>query len=219
VADVKPRGYAATAAEFLDVAAEGSDTLAALQGIGYGLLAIVDQLADANDGATETRDQLFEIAMAIDGPARELRGSRVLAAFGRLTRRARPGRVRKAGDVVVSSGPGKSAMVRYADQWLREHPGGVVGVHDLKDVPGADHGGQVVPLDDLRRSQGIVVLDGADVVTVRQALADAVASRRSHKAGCDDCGPDSRCPGSVNDDALLTAYGALWATLPGGDGR
>jgi Family of unknown function (DUF5706) len=93
----RPAGNADTAAEFLDVAATDGDTLAAVQGIGYALLAVVDQLAGANEGATETRDQLFEIAKAIDGPAREFRGSRVLGAFGRLARRTRPGHARKPG--------------------------------------------------------------------------------------------------------------------------
>jgi len=238
----RPAGNADTAAEFLGMSAEGADTLAAVQGIGYALLAVVDQLADANEGATETRDQLFEIAMAIDGPARELRGSRMPGAFGRLAHRARPGRARKAGVAGLLSGisgPGKNAaMLRYADQWLREHPGGVVSVHDLKDVsgdvvadaharqdvagdvPGAAHAGQVVLLDVLRRSRDVVVLDGADVVTVRQALADAAVWRawKAEGASCADCArlDPGRCAGHAADHDQFAAYEALRDRMAGG---
>jgi hypothetical protein len=65
---VRPCGYAATAAGFLDEAAADGDgrnlavrQLAALQGIGYGLLAIVDQLADIADTGADQAGQLGEI--------------------------------------------------------------------------------------------------------------------------------------------------------------
>jgi len=78
-----PAGYAATAAEFLDEAAagDGKDAavrqLAALQGIGYALLALGDQLADGTDAAADCATQLSGIAGAVDGlhqPPARLRG-------------------------------------------------------------------------------------------------------------------------------------------------
>jgi len=149
VADVKPRGYAATAAEFLDEAAVDGDgrnlavrQLAALQGIGYGLLAIVDQLADVADTGADCGGRLDEIADYIADLSGEPLGSRVLGTVRRLARRARPGAARDAKSAEPLSGTGgvisgrENALTRYADQWLRDNPGGLVGVYDLKDVPG-----------------------------------------------------------------------------------
>ena len=89
MADVKPRGYAATAAEFLDEAAADGDgrnlavrQLAALQGIGYGLLALGDQLADLTDASADHAGQLGQIAGALDGLAVTQPGL-VLASFRR----------------------------------------------------------------------------------------------------------------------------------------
>ena len=69
-----PAGYAATAAEFLDEAAADSDAkdlaprqLAALQGIGYALLALGEQFADATDATADCATQLSGIADAVDG--------------------------------------------------------------------------------------------------------------------------------------------------------
>jgi hypothetical protein len=80
----RPAGYAATAAQFLDEAADDRDSkdmsarqLAALQGIGYALLALGEQLADSTDTVADCATQLSGIAGAVDGlnprPAR-LRG-------------------------------------------------------------------------------------------------------------------------------------------------
>jgi hypothetical protein len=73
---VQPAGYAATAAGFLDEAAadrdgDGQDVavrqLAALQGIGWALLALGDQFADGTDAAADCATHLAEIGDAIDG--------------------------------------------------------------------------------------------------------------------------------------------------------
>jgi hypothetical protein len=70
---VRPAGYAATAAEFLDEAAADSDgkdmavrQLAALQGIGWALLALSEQLADGTDATADCATQLAGIADAVD---------------------------------------------------------------------------------------------------------------------------------------------------------
>lgn len=99
-------GYAATAAEFLDAAAEDTADgagglavrqLAATQAIGYALLAVIDQLADLTDASTDLVGQLGNLTDTADliaeildpsevlDPAAEQGG--VLAAF----RRAFPG--------------------------------------------------------------------------------------------------------------------------------
>jgi hypothetical protein len=77
-------GYAATAAEFLDEAAADSDAkdlavrqLAALQGIGWALLALGEQIADATDAAADCAAQLAGIGDTVDGlhqPPGGLRG-------------------------------------------------------------------------------------------------------------------------------------------------
>ena len=95
--DVRPAGYAATAAEFLNEAAADSDgrdvavrQLAALQGIGWALLALGDQLADGNDAVADCATQMSEIAGAVDALWSEPHGSRMCGLLGRL----RPGRRR-----------------------------------------------------------------------------------------------------------------------------
>ena len=225
---VRPCGYAATAAEFLDAAAEDGDSFAALQGIGYAVLAVVDQLADANDAAAGSRDQLAGIAMAIGGPAREFCGWRVLGAFGRLVRLARlrsalrcVRRVGVAGLLEGICGPGKGVLARYADQWAREHPGALVSVHDPedRDVMGGDQCGQVVPLDVLLRPARVVLL-GSDARVVRQALADAAAWRawKAEGVGCANCErlDPGRCAEHAADEELAAAYEAVGARLSGG---
>ena len=88
--DIRPAGYAVTAAEFLDEAAADSDgkdvaarQLAALQGIGYALLALGEQLADATDAAADCATQLSGIADAVDGLHRPACG-RVRGLLARL---------------------------------------------------------------------------------------------------------------------------------------
>ena len=86
-ADIRPAGYAATAAGFLAEAAADGDgrnlavrQLAALQGIGWALLALGDQLSDGNDAAVTRGEHLADIATAVEdlhraplaGPARVL---------------------------------------------------------------------------------------------------------------------------------------------------
>ena len=78
---VWPAGYAATAAEFLDEAAADSDAkdlaalqLVALQGIGWALLALGEQLADATDAAADCATQLSGIAHGLHKPPVGLRG-------------------------------------------------------------------------------------------------------------------------------------------------
>jgi hypothetical protein len=71
-------GNAALAARRLDTSEDhslspytnlGERQLAALQGIGYALLAIADQLADANDTAADAATHLEQLAMAAGEPA------------------------------------------------------------------------------------------------------------------------------------------------------
>jgi hypothetical protein len=71
---VRPAGYAATAAQFLDEAADDRDgqdvavrQLPALQGIGWTLLALGEQLADSTDATADCATQLAGIADAVDG--------------------------------------------------------------------------------------------------------------------------------------------------------
>jgi hypothetical protein len=84
---VRPAGYAATAAEFLNEAAADSDAkdvaarqLAALQGIGYALLALGEQLANATDAVADGTMQLSGIAGAVDGLHQRPDGLRSLLA-------------------------------------------------------------------------------------------------------------------------------------------
>jgi hypothetical protein len=73
-AAVRPAGYAATAAGFLDEAAADGDghdvavrQLAALQGIGYALLALGEQFADVADADADCATQLAGIGDAVGG--------------------------------------------------------------------------------------------------------------------------------------------------------
>ena len=98
--EIRPAGYAATAAEFLDEAAAAGDgrdlaarQLAALQGIGYALLAVCDQLADTTDGVADCATQLSEIAGAPDGVSRSAAAGRLRGALASL-RQLWPGGLR-----------------------------------------------------------------------------------------------------------------------------
>jgi hypothetical protein len=100
---VTPRGYAATAAELLNVSAEDTGPrylvvrqLAAMQATGYALLAIADQLADLTDASTDLSERLAEIADGVDALAEILDGPaaaprRLFAPFRRLARIRRGG--------------------------------------------------------------------------------------------------------------------------------
>ncbi len=238
------RGYADTAAEYLAAAGEGiglwsvatrSDDdparqVAALQGIGWALLALRDQagehLADLADAIADVVVRLSEIADAASAAGATGRPGRIRDALARMiwAWAGRPGRrVPEPGAVVLSaapaggvvsgiSGPGKSAlMARYLEQWLRDHPGGVV---------------QVIPLGALQDDPDGVVLSAAEAGTVWQALSDAAAWRtvRSGEDGCAGCaehaaGPEgARCPEHAGDDVIAARYAALQARL-GGDHR
>ena len=77
-ASVRPAGHAATAAEFLDEAAADSDQqdvavrqLAALQGIGWALLAVGEHLADETDATATVGDHLADVAAAVEDLHRE----------------------------------------------------------------------------------------------------------------------------------------------------
>ena len=98
-ADIRPAGYAATAAGFLDEAATDADErdlavrqLAALQGIGWALLALGDQLADGNDSAVTRGEHLADIAAAVEdlnraplaGPVRDVLDRLAWLRKGRL---------------------------------------------------------------------------------------------------------------------------------------
>jgi hypothetical protein len=201
-----------------------------LQGIGWALLAACDDLADLTDASADNGGQLAEIASCVDDLAREPLGSRVLGAFGHLARRAGLGSARQAdaagprGGVVAGiSGPGKSGIVtRYAEQWFRDHPGGMAEVRDLKVGLWDAHGGQGVLVDAPQGAAGLAGLDAAGAGIVRRALADAVAWR-AWKAGV-DCGEcdrldPGRCAEHAADEDLAAAYEALRDCLPGGDGQ
>ena len=89
--DIRPAGYAATAAEFLDEAAADSDApdlavrqLAALQGIGWALLALGDQLADGNDAAITCGVHLADIATAVEDLHRMPLAGRAHGALDRV---------------------------------------------------------------------------------------------------------------------------------------
>ena len=97
-AAIRPAGYAATAAEFLDEAAAdgGGDDLAvrqlaALQGIVWALLALGDQLADANDSSVQRAESLDGIAAAIGDLYRVPLSERVRALPAGARRKQREG--------------------------------------------------------------------------------------------------------------------------------
>jgi hypothetical protein len=88
----------ATAAEFLDEAAADGDgrdvavrQLAALQGIGWALLALGDQLADASDAAADCGTQLSDIAGAVEDLHRVPLAGPARGVLARLARRRKAG--------------------------------------------------------------------------------------------------------------------------------
>ena len=89
---VTPRGYGATAAEFLDAAAEDAAhardlavrQLAATQAIGYALLAVADQLADLTDASTDLSGQLGDISDHVADIAESLERRRLERLPGRF---------------------------------------------------------------------------------------------------------------------------------------
>ena len=90
-AGMRPAGYAATAAAFLDEAAADGDggdlavrQLAALLGIGWAVLAPGDQLADASDALAGGGGKLEEIAAALTDLPGERPGRRGRGMLGWL---------------------------------------------------------------------------------------------------------------------------------------
>ncbi len=93
----RPRGHADTAAEYLTAAGDGiyfaslpnredadpARQVAALQGIGWALLAVCDQLADLADAVTGVQDQVGDVAAAVQCPGKSALMHRFLAAFVR----------------------------------------------------------------------------------------------------------------------------------------
>jgi hypothetical protein len=87
-----PRGYGATAAEFLDAAAEdvahardlAVRQLAATQAIGYALLAVADQLADLTDASTDLSGQLGDVGDHVADIAESLERRRLERSPGRF---------------------------------------------------------------------------------------------------------------------------------------
>jgi hypothetical protein len=84
-------GFAATAEEFLDQAARDGDgrdiavrQLAALQGIGYGLLAVAALLDEANDATVQCAQSADGIAAAVEDLYRPPFAVRALGALARL---------------------------------------------------------------------------------------------------------------------------------------
>jgi hypothetical protein len=131
----RPRGNADTAAEYLTAAGEGihlpslpnrkdadpARQIAVLQGIGWALLAVCDQLADLANAVTSVQDQVGYIAAA----AGDLSDGAVLAKTAPILR-------------ATAKGFGKSALMRrFLADYFRRHPAAEIRVLDLKDT-GAD---------------------------------------------------------------------------------
>jgi hypothetical protein len=128
----RPRGNADIAAEYLTAAGEGiylpslpnrkdadpARQVAALQGIGWALLAVCDQLADLADAVTGVQDQVGDVAAAVG----DLSDGAVLAKTAQILRAA-------------AKGSGKSALMRrFLADFFRRHPGAEIRVLDLKDT-------------------------------------------------------------------------------------
>jgi hypothetical protein len=84
---IAPRGHATDAAGLLDASADdradlAARQLAAMQGIGYALLALGDQVADLTDASTDLGGQLGDISDHVGNIAESLERHR-LAAGGR----------------------------------------------------------------------------------------------------------------------------------------
>jgi hypothetical protein len=126
------RGHADTAAEYLTAAGDGilrrslpgrrddgpARQVAALQGIGWALLAVCDQLADLADAVTGVQDQVGEVAAAVG----DLSGSELPAEAAQIVQAA-------------AKGSGKSALMRrFLAAFFRRHPGAEVRVLDLANT-------------------------------------------------------------------------------------
>jgi hypothetical protein len=128
----RPRGHADTAARRLTAASEGiylpsipstaggapARQIVALEGIGWALLAVCDQLAGLAGAVTGVQDQVADVAAAVgdlpDG-ALPAEADQVLQAAAR--------------------GPGKSGMMRrFLADFFRRHPGAQVRVVDRKEA-------------------------------------------------------------------------------------
>jgi hypothetical protein len=138
------RGNADTAARRLTAASEGiylpsvphtangapSRQIVALEGIGWALLAVCDQLADLADAVTGVQDHVGDVA----------------AAIADLSDGERPAQAAQILRAAVK-GSGKSALTRrFVADFFRRHPRAEIRVLDLKDTdadafwPGDDAG-------------------------------------------------------------------------------
>jgi hypothetical protein len=210
IANTTPRGHAYTADEYLTAAGQGITSklhyktdadparqLAALQGIGWALLAVVDQLSDSNDTVADVAAHLEQLAMTADDLASDAAEVRV-----RRARRAWWRRVPKAG----SEGPASCGRCHASgdDVTLVIYAPGIAYCSNIRAC--------------LARQHGEVVLPASDAATVRQALADAQAWRMVALApdgacGCSQYRDDDRCPDHVRDAGLAASYAALRARL------
>jgi len=128
MADITPLGNAASADKYLTAAGEGihfpaignkrdddpARQVAALQGIGWALLAVCDQLADLADAAADNGGQLAEIACAVEAltaPRPRRARDSLTAILARLLHIGRAGRPR-AGTVELTSA--QAVIVRQA---------------------------------------------------------------------------------------------------------
>jgi hypothetical protein len=127
----RPRGHADTAAKYLTAAGDGTNfrsipgkrdddparQVAALQGIGWALLAVCDQLADLADTVTGVQDQVGDVAAAVG----DLSDGELPAQAAQILQAAK--------------GTGKSALMRrFLAAFLRRHPEAEIRVIDLKDT-------------------------------------------------------------------------------------
>ncbi len=127
-----PRGNADTAAEYLTAAGEGiyvrslpdrkdadpARQIAALQGLGWALLAVCDQLADLADAVTGVQDQVSAVAAAVG----DLSDGGLSAETAQILRAS-------------AKGSGKSAVMRrFLAAFFRRHPGAEIHALDLEDT-------------------------------------------------------------------------------------
>lgn len=87
---ITPRGHATDAAEMLDASADdradlAARQLAAMQAIGYALLALGDQVADLTDASTDLSGQLGDISDHVADIAESLERRRLERSPGRFT--------------------------------------------------------------------------------------------------------------------------------------
>jgi hypothetical protein len=128
----RPCGHTDTAAEYLTAAGDGTcfrsipgkrdddpaRQVAALQGIGWALLAVCDQLADLADAVTGVQDQVGDVAAAVG----DLSDGELPAQAAQILQAA-------------ARGTGKSALMRrFVAAFFRRHPEAEICVIDLKDT-------------------------------------------------------------------------------------